>query len=251
MDASPNLSELEAAVGDGSVSTDPAVRRGRARDRWALAMLREVRGDPPSLPLAVVFPPSTDGVAAVLSWAVRTGTQVVPRGGGSGVCGGAQAGDGWLVLDLSRMDGILGLDVESRVVHAQAGVRGDLLEDALEPHGLTVGHYPQSIAISTVGGWIGASSAGQASAGFGAIEDLVVGMTAVLSGGEVLRLRPVPRSAAGPDLRRLMVGSEGTLAVVTEAHLACSRRPAGWTWDPYRFDSFVACMAGLRDVLRA
>jgi alkyldihydroxyacetonephosphate synthase len=138
----------------------------------------------------------------------------------------------------------------SRVVHVQAGLRGDRLEDALGGHGLTVGHYPQSIAMSTVGGWIAASSAGQASAGFGAIEDVLLGLTAVLPGGEILRCRPVPRSAAGPDLRRLLVGSEGTLAVVTEATLACRPRPAGWEWLAFSFPEFGALADGLREVVR-
>ena len=132
------------------------------------------------------------------------------------------------MIDLSRMDRVIDVDLVSQVVHVQAGLRGDRLEDVLAGHGLTVGHYPQSIAMSTIGGWIAASSAGQASAGFGAIEDVLLGLTAVLPDGEILRCRPVPRSAAGPDLRRLLVGSEGTLAVVTEAALACRpRRRAG------------------------
>src|SRR5207249_5571886 len=107
------------------------------------------------------------------------------------------------------------------------------------------------IAISTVGGWIAASSAGQASTGFGAIEDVLLGLTAVLPDGEILRLRPVPRSAAGPDLRRLLVGSEGTLAVVTEATLACRPRPPGYTWLAFGVGSFEALMGGLRDLVRS
>jgi len=130
-------------------------------------------------------------------------------------------------------------------------VRGDQLEEILAGHGLTVGHYPQSIAISTVGGWIAASSAGQASTGFGAIEDVLLGLTAVLPDGAILRCPPVPRSAAGPDLRRLLVGSEGTLAVVTEATLACRARPTGWEWLAYGFPSFTALADGLRDAVRA
>ena len=212
------------------MSTDPDLLRERAIDSWALALLRRERGEAPGPPAAVVFPSSTQDVAAVLAWASRTGTAVVPRGGGSGVCGGAQAGAGSVVLDLSRMNAVTGVDLVSQAVDVQAGVRGDQLEDALAPHGLTVGHYPQSLAISTVGGWIAASSAGQASTGFGAIEDVLLGLTAVLADGAVLRCGPVPRSAAGPDLRRLLVGSEGTLAVITEATLACRARPAGWQW---------------------
>jgi len=189
-------------------------------------------------------------VATVLAWASQTSTAVIPRGGGSGVCGGAQAEAGSVVLDLSRMDQVGGVDLVSQTVSVQAGVRGDQLEDALAEHGLTTGLYPQSIAISTVGGWIAASSAGQASTGFGAIEDVLLGLTAVLPRGEILRCRPVPRSAAGPDLRRLLVGSEGTLAVVTEATLACRDRPAGWDWLAFTFPEFTALADGLRQAVR-
>jgi alkyldihydroxyacetonephosphate synthase len=245
------LDSLVRRLPDGAVVTGGQPVQERAIDCWPLALLRQVRGDGLPEPAAVVFPFATEDVAAVLAWASNTGTAVIPRGGGSGVCGGAEAGAGSVVLDLSRMDKVTDVDVVSRVVHVQAGVRGDRLEDALAGHGLTVGHYPQSIAISTVGGWIAACSAGQASTGFGAIEDVLLGLTAVLPDGEILRCRPVPRSAAGPDLRRLLVGSEGTLAVVTEAALACRARPAGWEWLVREFESFAALADGLREAVRA
>jgi alkyldihydroxyacetonephosphate synthase len=235
----------------GVVTTDAEMLRERAIDSWALALLRRARGDELPTPAAVVFPASTEDVATVMAWAWETRTAVIPRGAGSGVCGGAEADTGSIVLDLSRMNRVTGVDLVSRAVQVQAGVRGDLLEDVLAGHGLTVGHYPQSIAISTVGGWIAASSAGQASAGFGAIEDVLLGLTAVLPRGEILRCRPVPRSAAGPDLRRLLVGSEGTLAVVTEATLACRARPAGMEWLAFGFPSFAALADGLREAVRA
>jgi len=241
------LDILVSRLPDGTVSTDAEILRERATDSWALALLRQVQGDELPEPAAVVFPASTEEVATVLAWASETATAVVPRGGGSGVCGGAQADAGSVVLDLSRMDRVGPVDLVSRTVDVQAGVRGDQLEEALAGPGLTIGHYPQSIAISTVGGWIAASSAGQASTGFGAIEDVLLGLTAVLPHGEILRCRPVPRSAAGPDLRRLLVGSEGTLAVVTEATLACRARPAGWEWLAFGFPAF----AGLADALKA
>jgi len=149
------------------------------------------------------------------------------------------------------MDRITGVDAVSQVVRVQAGVRGDRLEEFLAGHELTVGHYPQSIAISTVGGWIAASSAGQASTGFGAIEDMLLGFTAVLPGGEILTSRAVPRSAVGPNLRRLLIGSEGTLAVVTEATLACRARPAGLDWLAFTFPDVPALLDGLRDLTRA
>ena len=225
------LDILVSRLPAGTVSTDAEMLRGRAIDSWALTLLRRVRGDDLPAPAAVVFPACTEEVATVLAWASETATAVIPRGGGSGVCGGAQADAGSVVLDLSRLDQVNDVDPVSRTVTVQAGVRGDQLEEALAGSGLTVGHYPQSIAASTVGGWIAASSAGQASTGFGAIEDVLLGLTAVLPQGEILRCRPVPRSAAGPDLRRLLVGSEGTFAVVTEATLACrTRPPAGTGW---------------------
>ena len=245
------LDLLVSRLPAGTVSTDARVRRERAIDSWTLDLLRRVRGDELPGPDAVVFPASTEDVATVLAWATQTGMPVIPRGAGSGVCGGARAQAGAVVLDLSRMDRIGDVDLVSQTVTVQAGVRGDRLEEALARHDLTTGHYPQSIAISTVGGWIAASSAGQASTGFGAIEDMLLGLTAVLPTGEILRCRAVPRSAAGPDLRRLLVGSEGTLAVVTEATLACHARPAAWEWLAVGFPDFATMATALQEVRRA
>jgi alkyldihydroxyacetonephosphate synthase len=248
------VSPLEILAGrlpDGTMSSDPQTLRHSATDSWPLALLRRVRGDDLPEPAAVISPAATEEVATVLAWASQTGTAVIPRGAGSGVCGGAQADADTVVLDLSRMDRIGPVDPESQTVEVQAGVRGDRLEEELAKSDLTTGHYPQSVAISTVGGWIAASSAGQASTGFGAIEDVLLGLTAVLPDGEILRLRPVPRSAAGPDLRRLLIGSEGTLAVVTEATLACRARPKAWEWLAFGFEDFTILAEALKNVRRA
>jgi alkyldihydroxyacetonephosphate synthase len=229
-----------AALPPGDVSTDPADLLAAARDHSPLSFLRE-----PVLPRAVVRATSTESVAEVLRWATETRTPIVPRGLGSGACDGAVPGADAVVLDLSSLDEVL--EIGDASVRAQAGVRGDVLEAALEALGLTTGHYPQSLAISTVGGWVATASAGQASSGFGAIEDILLGLTVVLADGTVARLRAVPRSAAGPDLRRLVVGSEGTLGVVTEAVLACSPLPREWTWRAYGADRFADALALARD----
>lgn len=200
------LALLAERLPGGSISTHPGELTRRARDWWALAMLRERGGDPIPPPLAVVFPKSNEEVATILAWAVETAMAVVPRGGGSGVCGGAQAIRGGIVLDISEMHRVLSIDEESLAVEVEAGIRGDQLERELADRRMTLGHYPQSLAISSVGGWIAARSAGQASAGYGVIEDLLLGLTVVLSGGRIVRLPATPRSAAGPDLRRLFVG---------------------------------------------
>ncbi len=188
--------------------------------------------------MAVVFPRTTEQVAATLAWASETKTPVVPRGGGSGVCGGAQAVWRGLVVDLSRMERIVDFDEASFSVTVEAGIRGDRLEGALNAQGFTLGHYPQSIAISSVGGWIATASAGQASAGYGAIEELVLGITAVLPSGEIVRLSATPRSAAGPNLRSLLIGSEGAFAIVTEAALSVSPLSQGMRWAAFQPASF-------------
>jgi alkyldihydroxyacetonephosphate synthase len=244
------LASLQARLPEGTVSTHPGELSTRSRDSWALAMLREARGERLPRPMAVVFPRSTEEVAASLAWASETGTAVVPRGAGSGVSGGAQAAWRSVVLDLSRMNRVLSIDDESLAFEVEAGARGDRVEAALNERGLTVGHYPQSLAISSVGGWLATRSAGQASAGYGTIEDLVLGLVAVLPSGEVLRLRPAPRSATGPDLRQLLIGSEGTLAVIAEATLSAARMPEGLRWLALRPDRFAGGMGLVREVIQ-
>jgi alkyldihydroxyacetonephosphate synthase len=245
------LSSLQARLPDGVVSTHPGELLSRSRDSWPLAMLREARGDRMPRPMAVVFPSGTEDVSETLRWAQETSTPVVPRGGGSGVCGGAQAVWRGVVLDLSRMDRVLEVDRESQAVTVEAGTRGDRVEEVLNDQGLTLGHYPQSLSISTVGGWIAARSAGHASAGFGVIEDLLLGFTGVLPTGEVVRSRSVPRSAAGPDLAGLFVGTEGTLGVITEASLSAARVTEGLRWLAFRPPDFTSGLEVARDITQS
>ena len=126
-----SLDILASRLPGGTVSTDPQTLYDHAIDSWSLALLRRVRGDDLPEPAAVIFPARTEEVATVLAWASQTGTAVIPRGAGSGVCGGAQADTQAVVLDLSRMDRIGPVDPESQTVEVQAGVRGDRLEDEL------------------------------------------------------------------------------------------------------------------------
>lgn len=245
------LDELADRLPDGAVSTHPGELRTRGHDAWPLAALRERRGDAAFPPQALVFARSTEDVAATLAWAAEHRTPVVPRGGGSAVVGAAHAVRGGIVLELSEMDRVLGIDEDSLAVHVQAGARGDRLEGAVEERGLTLGHYPDSLSVSTVGGWIASRSAGQASAGYGPIEDLILGLTVVLAGGRTLRLRAAPRSAAGPDLRRLFAGSEGTLGVVTEAVLSVARAPGDLSWLAFGLPTFERAIALVRALSQA
>ena len=218
------------------MSTHPGELAARARDQWPLAMLREARGDVLERPLAVAFPRSTEDVATVVKWARETGTPVVPRGGGSGLVGGAQAVRGGIVLDLSQMREVLGIDDRSMVVEAQTGIRGDRLEGALEKRRLTLGPQAPSLANSSLGGWLATGAVGEASTG--SMEDLVLGLTVVLADGSVLRLPDGPPVASGADLRRLFIGSEGTLGIITAATVLVSRIPEDLRWLATRPHSF-------------
>ncbi|MGH2726886.1 MAG: FAD-binding oxidoreductase [Actinomycetota bacterium] len=241
---------LRNALPEGTVSTDPDDLAAHAHDWWPLALLRSRRGEAPTLPSAVVRPRSTGEVAEVLRWAQETMTAVVPFGGGSGVSGGAEAIEGAIALDTRAMDGVLAIDPVALTVTAQAGIMGRALEEHLEREGFTLGHFPQSIDISTLGGWIAARSAGQKSARYGRLEEMILGLEVVLPGGDVVRTRPVPATAAGPDLARVFIGSEGTLGVVTEATLAIRPAPATVEHGAYRFETFAAGLEALRLVER-
>src|SRR5207245_6480567 len=208
------LDSLTSLLPSGALCTHHGELALHARDRWALVLLREVRGDRVPPPAALAFPKSTQEVSTILRWAQETGTPVVPRGGATGLRGGTEAVKRSVVVDLSRMNRILGIDDVSHTVTAEAGVRGGDLEAALAKRSLTTGHDLASVELSTVGGWIASGSVGATSAGYGSIEDLVIGLTVVLAGGDVLELKALPRASAGPDLRRLFVGSEGTLGVI-------------------------------------
>lgn len=212
------LDELTALLGADRVSTEPTDLDAHARDWTPRVLLADRSGGALPTPSSVVRPHSTEEVAEVLRWADTGRVPVVPFGGGSGVCDGIGAPDA-VVLDLREMRAIGDIDTKSHLVRAQAGVMGPDLAAALSAEGFTVGHEPQSFAISSVGGWVATRACGQLSARYGGIEDLLLGVEAVLPGGKVVSSKITPRRSAGPDVAALMLGSEGTLGVVTEAVL--------------------------------
>jgi alkyldihydroxyacetonephosphate synthase len=236
--------ELTSLLGSEVVTTDAEALRRASRDLSPGALIEERAGLKHATAGCVVRPASTDQVSTVLRWANDTGTQVVPFGAGSDVCG-AIAPNGGVVLDLSRMNSILEVDEKSLLVRAQAGVNGGELAAYLEERDLMLGHQPQSLGISTVGGWLATRACGQLSAGYGGIEDLVTGFEAVLPGGRVFTRKAAPRRSSGPDVASLMLGSEGALGVITEATLRIVQAPVDRTDLCLTFehmaDGVVAC----------
>jgi len=201
-------------------------------------------------PLAVLEPASTDDVARALALCRSLGVAVVPFGGGSGVCGAIAPGPGSVALSTRRLAGLRRVDGGDLIAVFGAGTMGVDAEHALASHGLTLGHWPQSIEISTVGGWIATRASGQFSTAYGSIEDLVLALEVVLPDGSILRTRETPRAAAGPDLRQLFLGSEGTLGVVTEVTFSVRPRAATTRGQAFHFGDFQAGIDAIRRALR-
>jgi FAD/FMN-containing dehydrogenase len=235
-----DLTALTALLPAGAVSTHHGELAARAHDRWALALLRAVRGDRVSPPAAVVWPADTSQVAAVLAWAEETGTAVVARGGGTGRAGGAQAVPKSIVLETTRMNRVLAVDEVSQIVRAEAGVRWAGLEGAAQARGLSLEPIPRAMEHVTVGGWI--------ARGEPAAADRIVGVEAVLAGGTVVRVPEAPGQTAGPGLVRLLAGSEGTFAVITQATVSLGRAPVEIAWEVFRPHSFDAGLSLAREI---
>ncbi len=243
------LVELAGEHLDVDVAT--AARAEAARDWWPLSLADTAAGRVSHWPGAVVRARHADDVRATLRVARRHRVAVTAQGGRSGVQGGAVAPDGGIALDLTRLDRVLDVDPVAGQVSVEAGVFGPDLETALALHGLTLGHFPQSFDISTVGGWLATRGAGQYSNRYGTIADVVREIDVVLASGQLVRLGSrAPRRALGPELVQLFVGSEGTLGVITRATLAVRRAPASEVRGAWAFTTFDAGLDACRRILQ-
>jgi alkyldihydroxyacetonephosphate synthase len=233
------------------VDDDPALTAEASRDWWPLAMTWALQGQVVSRAAVVARPTDADQVAAVLAACDRAGVPVTAAGGRSGVCGASVPLHGGVVLDLCALSGIRSVDDVSLVVDVGPGTFGDRFEHELRTrHGLTCGHFPQSMTLSTVGGWIACRGAGQLSTRYGKIEDMVVGLDVALADGRTLHTGGFPAAATGPDLTQLFVGSEGTLGVITGARLRVHPAPTHERRGVWSLPSFAAGLDLCRRVLR-
>ncbi|GAA2416113.1 FAD-binding oxidoreductase [Actinomadura vinacea] len=239
---------LAAAVGGaGHVRTDAEARVRHTRGKSTPDLLRVRSGDVSDAPDAVVLPGSHDEVLAVLRACAEHRVAVVPFGGGTSVVGGLapQGGHAFVALDLRRMDALTSLDPVSRTAVLQPGLRAPRAEELLRERGFTLGHFPQSYEWATIGGFAAARSSGQASAGYGRFDEMVTGLTVATPEG-TLDLGRAPRSAAGPDLRQLVLGSEGAFGVITSVAVRVRPVPEGAAYEGWRFPSFDTGAAALR-----
>lgn len=234
------------------LDSDDAALDEAGRDWWPLALGWAVAGELPSRPEVIARPSSAAQVADVLRICNDAVIPVTPAAGRSGVCGASIPVHGGVTLDLTAMAGIVDVDDVSLLVRVAPGTFGDVFEDELRSaHRLTLGHWPQSMQLSTVGGWLACRSAGQYSTRYGKIEDMVAGLDVVLADGTSLTTGGrAPRSAVGPDLTQLFVGSEGTLGVITGATLRVHPVPRGEQRSAWGFASFADGLDACRRILR-
>jgi alkyldihydroxyacetonephosphate synthase len=228
-----------------AVRADQQARVLRAAGKSYPDLFRMRTGVVEHAPDAVAVPRTVDEVRAVL----RAGVAVVPFGGGTSVVGGVEALRGEhpavVSLDLGLLDRLVELDERSQIAVFEPGIQLPAAEGALNARGFTLGHFPQSYEYATVGGCVATRSAGQASTGYGRIDAMVVGLQAVCPSGD-MDLLTVPASAAGPDLRELLVGSEGALGVLTRVALRVRRLPAERRYEGFMFASFAQGMEAFR-----
>jgi alkyldihydroxyacetonephosphate synthase len=215
---------LNRALGPDRVLTSDEARADRRHDYWMVSSLRDRQGRGAPRPACVVRPASIDDVQTAVRLCTTHGAPLVPFGQGSGVVGGVIAAPETVLLDMGAMNRVRSIDPVNLLATFDAGMNGFAAEEAVAERGLTIGHWPQSIALSTVGGWIATRASGQFSTAYGNIEDIVYSVEAVLPDGSLVTLGRGPRAAAGPDLRHLMLGSEGTLGVITGVTLSLRRQ---------------------------
>jgi alkyldihydroxyacetonephosphate synthase len=245
----PRLPEsLRSRFGD-ILRDDRLARVLHTRGKSYPDLVRQRAGDCAGAPDAVLAPRDQDEVRAVLAACAQSGVAVVPFGGGTSVVGGLEPlrgdFDALVSLDLGALDGLEVLDERSQLAVVGGGMRAAELEARLAERGFTLGHYPQSYEYVSIGGCVATRSVGQASTGYGRIDELVVGARLAAPAGD-LDLRAQPASAAGPELRRLVIGSEGVLGAITRVALRVRPVPELTRYEGWMFPSFGAGAEVLR-----
>ncbi|WP_293055735.1 FAD-binding oxidoreductase, partial [Mycobacterium sp.] len=232
---------LSAIVGREYCRVDDRNRLLHAGGKSTLDLLRR-RDRVQDAPDAVLLPGEDDDVVAILRYCSQHGIAVVPFGGGTSVVGGLDpirgAFDTVVSLDLRRFDRLLTLDTLSGEAEFGAGVTGPRAERLLAEYGFSLGHFPQSFEFASLGGFAATRSSGQDSAGYGRFDTMICGLRAITPAG-VLDLGRAPASAAGPDLRQLLIGSEGVFGVITRLRLRVHQVPEATRYEAWSFPDFA------------
>ena len=242
---------LAAIVGPDYCRVGDRDRLLHAGGKSTLDLLRRNTSGVQEAPDAVLLPGTDDEVAAILRYCSQHGIAVVPFGGGTSVVGGLDPirgeFDAVVSLDLRRFDQLLAFDEVSGEAEFGAGVTGPRAEQLLGEHGFSLGHFPQSFEFASLGGFAATRSSGQDSAGYGRFDDMIRGLRAITPAG-VLELGRAPQSAAGPDLRQLLIGSEGVFGIITRVRVRVHPAPQATRYEAWSFTDFGTGTAALRAV---
>jgi alkyldihydroxyacetonephosphate synthase len=249
--AATTVAILKDRLGPEIIVTDGASLAARRHDYWMVSHVRDRTGSAAPSPACVARPKSVEDVQAILAIANAHGAPVIPFGLGSGVVGGVIASAGAILLDMGAMTAVRFIDETNLLAGFDAGKNGLEAEQAVAAQGLTIGHWPQSVAVSTVGGWVATRASGQFSTANGNIEDIVHTIEAVLPDGTKTVLGKGPRASAGPDLRHLMLGSEGTLGVITGVTFSLRRAAEARAFSAYEAADMASGFAFQRRMIQA
>lgn len=221
------------------------------RDWWAASMIAETEGSPATPVATIVRVSSVEQIQAVARIASHQQIPLTVSAGRSNVTGAALPVRGGIVLDVCELNQLVSFDPQSQIVEVEAGMFGDVFEQTIQQQfGMTMGHWPSSFGISTVGGWVACRGAGQLSTRYGKIEDMVYGMDVVLADGRLITVGGAPRSATGADLQQLFVGSEGTLGIIVRVRLKLHRLPEYGRAIAWGFATFAEGLEACRQILQ-
>lgn len=248
------LDNLRGIVGADNVSVNDFDRASHAYGKFYLDLIMLRLGRIPTPPDAVVFPRNENDVIAIVDFCNNERIPITPFGGHSSVSRGVETPKGGISLDMTRhMNGVIKVNEENYSVTVQPGIYGPDLENYLNNFktGYTCGHFPQSFEFSTAGGWTVTRGAGQASTGYGKIEDIVLSLRVVTPAG-VIATKDYPAAAIGPDINNIFIGSEGTLGVVTEVTMKIRNyRPENTTLTSFVFKDFPSAVAAMKECMQS
>ena len=241
---------LREIVGDNNVSTKEIDILAYTKDASLITLNWAIQGKIAGLPDFITWPETINQICEILKFVNQEKIPVIPYGEGSGVVGGAIAIRGGIIIDMKKFNKILEINDKNLTVTAQTGINGMNLERYLNAKGYTTGHIPQSLYISSLGGWIALRAAGQFSTKYGKIEDIILGMEVILPQGDIVDFKTTPRASTGPQLEKLFIGGEGTLGIVTKATLKIWPSPEKRKLISYAFPSIEDSFDATRQILR-
>lgn len=222
------------------------------RDWWTGTMIAETGGIAAAPVAVIVKVSSTEQIQAVMRIAHRESIPVTVSAARSNCTGGSLPVRGGIVLDVCKLNKVISFDRESQIVDVESGMFGGEFEEHIQAkYGMTLGNWPSSWGVSTVGGWVACRGAGQLSTRYGKIEDMVFGMDVVLANGDLIQLGGYSRAAMGPELMHLFIGSEGTLGIITRIRFKLHRLPDYGNKLAYGFETFAQGLAACRELMQA